>query len=852
VANIHWGEVGWVRGWSGAPAGTAKPIKGPSVTLTSPANGSVHYEPATMTVAATAKPASRNAAITRVEFFAGSTLLGTTSEAPYQIEWSGVPRGTYSLTARATEDTGASTTSAAVSITVEGPRIEILNPQDGAALYGSGVTLTGTYVGDPQSVSVLADNGSSTRLATLNSNNFSVTLPLFRGPNTLTVTVARRDRTYDVACVQVTGNDPPLVAFTSPATTTFEAPATIELEADAISPGGAIAQVEFLRGSSQLAVITQPPYRFTWTDVPAGNYSLTARATDDNGVTASDFRSVTVTAPNSPPSVNLTAPPDGATYTAPASITLQASASDPDGSITKVEFLRDGTLLATDTSAPYSFTWNNVAAGTYPLAARATDNQGAVTTSATVTVHVVPPNAPPTVTISAPADGSTFEAPATVTVAASAQDSDGAVTRVDFYADSNPIGTATSEPFSIAWTDVPAGSYALTARATDDAGATATSAPVGITVNDAPPNSPPAVTLTSPLSGSEYFQPLALTLTAEASDSDGDVARVEFYSSDTLIGAATEAPYEFLWSDVPAGNHSLTARAIDDRGAASVSAVATVVVKAIEIVLTSPADGALLTGNHVLVSGRIVAPFNSGVTINGHVAAQDDEGEFFHLNVPLVEGGNAITAVVTTQDGRTVEQTISVTSDGNLPFLEIALAEQELILPERPEFTLTNHSTTTATVQRDGGTPFTMTPGQTVIMTLNIPGAGAFPVRITASDELGQSSTQDYVIVVHDPERMDQKFATLWSGMNAAVIGGGLEESLTYLTSTASDRFAPVFEALMPTFAEITASFSPLHRGDLGIQMCEYLIRRNFGEETHVFLVYYVRGADGVWRLDEM
>jgi hypothetical protein len=87
--------------------------------------------------------------------------------------------------------------------------------------------------------------------------------------------------------------------------------------------------------------------------------------------------------------VNITAPVDAAIFTWKPSITISASASDPDGTVTKVEF-RDGTtLLGTDTSAPYSYTWKNVPSGTHSLTARATDNAGAATTSSSIGIDVL-------------------------------------------------------------------------------------------------------------------------------------------------------------------------------------------------------------------------------------------------------------------------------------------------------------------------------------------------------------------------------------------------------------------------------------------------------------------------------
>ncbi len=93
---------------------------------------------------------------------------------------------------------------------------------------------------------------------------------------------------------------------------------------------------------------------------------------------------------NQPPAVSITAPSSGAAFTAPATITIGAAASDPDGTVARVEFFQGATSLGQDAGAPYSFTWNGVPAGSYTLTARATDNLGATATSAPVTVTVNP------------------------------------------------------------------------------------------------------------------------------------------------------------------------------------------------------------------------------------------------------------------------------------------------------------------------------------------------------------------------------------------------------------------------------------------------------------------------------
>jgi beta-glucanase (GH16 family) len=340
------------------------------------------------------------------------------------------------------------------------------------------------------------------------------------------------------------GKTVPTVSITAPTNgATFSPGSDIVVDANALDNDANIVQVEFFAGINSLGTDTTSPYSITWHNVPAGAYVLTARATADNdanrlsspvaiylgpedlngdgtvdtadlviladnwlrndcgiensncsgadyqpdgSVDMEDFYQFSLfwlSHANNPPTVSITSPIDGTTVTAPAIVTINATAADSDGTISKVDFYRGATLLGTDTSAPYSYAWTSVA-GSHSITAVATDNGGAVTTSEAVGITVNPaPNVPPTVSITSPTNGATFAAPASITINASAADSDGTVTQVEFYQGTTLLYTDTSAPYSYTWTGVPVGSYSLTAKATDNSGAVTTSTAVGITVN---------------------------------------------------------------------------------------------------------------------------------------------------------------------------------------------------------------------------------------------------------------------------------------------------------------------------------------------------------------------------------
>jgi hypothetical protein len=179
-------------------------------------------------------------------------------------------------------------------------------------------------------------------------------------------------------------------------------------------------------------------------------------------------------------------------------------------------------------------------------------------------------NSLPTVTLTQPANGATFSAPATVNLSATASDTDGTVTKIEFFNGTTKLGEDTTAPYSFTWSGVSPGSYTLTARATDDVGGTATSAASMITVLSST-NTPPAVSITSPVDGAIFPWKPTITVTATATDSDGTVTRVEFRDGTTLLGQDSTAPYSFTWRNVPVGSHVLTARATDNMSAATTS-----------------------------------------------------------------------------------------------------------------------------------------------------------------------------------------------------------------------------------------------------------------------------------------
>jgi uncharacterized protein (TIGR03437 family) len=154
VSGIYFGGAGP----SSTPTPTPTPTPGaPQVTLTVPTNGSTFVAGNDITLEATA---SDSDGIAKVEFYQGTTLIGTDATGPYSIVWASVPKGNYNLTAKATVNKGVSSTSAVVSITVTNSPNSVGKAKGRAGtLVNQTQSQTTGGAGDP-------DTGSNIALAT--------------------------------------------------------------------------------------------------------------------------------------------------------------------------------------------------------------------------------------------------------------------------------------------------------------------------------------------------------------------------------------------------------------------------------------------------------------------------------------------------------------------------------------------------------------------------------------------------------------------------------------------------------------------------------------------------------------
>ena len=191
---------------------------------------------------------------------------------------------------------------------------------------------------------------------------------------------------------------------------------------------------------------------------------------------------------NQPPIISISSPTKNTEFISPATISINAVASDPDGSISKVEFYNGNSKLGETNSIPYYYTWKDVPEGTYLLSAIATDNQNLKTISESVSLTVQKStsaiNQLPEVSITNPHKGKKYKKNISIVLEAVASDPDGVITKVEFKSGTSTIAEITEAPYIYIWENADSGNYVLTAIATDNLGASSVSSEVQFSILD--------------------------------------------------------------------------------------------------------------------------------------------------------------------------------------------------------------------------------------------------------------------------------------------------------------------------------------------------------------------------------
>jgi hypothetical protein len=241
--------------------------------------------------------------------------------------------------------------------------------------------------------------------------------------------------------------------------------------------------------------------------------------------------------------------------------------------------------------------------------------------------------------------------------------------------------------------------------------------------------------------------------------------------------------------------------------------------------------------------------------VNGVVAAVDAAGRFHATNVPLVVGVNTISVTLATLAGMTTTQSLTVTSTGP-GAVRIGASPTQGMAPLEVVFQVSpGVATTIASVEVDleGNGSFEQTlMAEPWSASVIYSGTGTVTAVVRVTDAQGIVRTEAIPIVLVDPAALDQNLRAVWSGMNTALAAGDKPAAMRYLDTSAQQKYGPVFDALLPNMPQIVGTFSAPQSVTLSDGLGEYAVNRTINGENRLFLIYFSRNGDGVWRLGSM
>ncbi len=517
---------------------------------------------------------------------------------PGRVSWLPVVPGSYVLTVTASDGTHTVTTPPvrffAYGTAMVGPTNNTIVP------YGSSVVVQATAIAQPLGPNAFVKrveffvDGTRVDSATDTTYPYSfIYSPSSTSPTEHTVEARAFDnnenqisptgtavlRVRTVAPIGI----PPEVVIANPATgSSVQAGTPVPVIVNATSVGGFMRNVEFYVNGVRLSATQTFPFTASYTPQVPGRYTIVAIGTDDKG-NAVASAPVSLTATGDFPTVSIIDPPmSGMTVVQGSTVPVTVRAFGAEGgvaSLRTLEFLVDGQVndslpkaaapTGGDTpppppvlAPPFIFNWkSNVGIGTHRLAARVVGTNGISITSSEITVNVVA-NQPPVVGITSPANESSGGVNVATTIVASAADSDGTIESVEFFANGTRIGAATSSPFQYAWTPSVAGTYSLTAKATDNGGKVTISEAVVMIVDPPTVGGPAQANVTATVFRGDY---------GSLAESGKFALAVNRNNRATFIGYSTSPTgRHYFWNDI-AVNPDGTFAVRDAAGAVLVS-----------------------------------------------------------------------------------------------------------------------------------------------------------------------------------------------------------------------------------------------------------------------------------------
>lgn len=610
---------------------SAKPV----VNITSPADQSTIAAGGNVPISASAT--AYGSTINKVYFYDNGTYLGSSASAPYNYTLNNVSSGAHTLSCEVVDMQGRWGSTAAINVTAKSTNtcgngnIDTGEQCDGSNLNGQscasqgytggslGCTSTCTFdasgcfkkpvvtITSPTSQSTLTVGANVPITATATAYGTTVNKVYFYDNGTYLGSSASTP--YSHTLNNISSGAHTLSCEVVDAKGNWGSTASVAVNVQANTCGNGNIDTGEQCDGANLNGQTCSSQGFT-----GGALGCTSTCTFD---TSSCFKR---------PVVSITNPTAQTTVSAGSNLPITATATAFGSTVNKVYFYDNGNYLGSSASSPYSYTLNNVSSGAHTISAEVVDTKGNWGATASVAINIQANTCgngnidtgeqcdgsnlngqscssqgftsgtlkcsstctldtsgcqkKPTLTITNPVNQSTISSGSNVAISATATAYGGAtIKKVYFYDNGNYLGSSATAPYSFTLNNISSGTHTLTAETVDSSGLWASTATSVVTVGGSSSSSVPVVTILSPVNQSVFSQGSSISIVASALEANGTISRVYFYNGNTLLGSDGSSLYNYVWTNVPSGTYTLTAKAVDANGVSRSSNPITVTVR---------------------------------------------------------------------------------------------------------------------------------------------------------------------------------------------------------------------------------------------------------------------------------
>jgi hypothetical protein len=275
-----------------------------------------------------------------------------------------------------------------------------------------------------------------------------------------------------------------------------------------------------------------------------------------------------------------------------------------------------------------------------------------------------------------------------------------------------------------------------------------------------------------------------------------------------------------------------------------------------KIAITAPKSGITVYGADTLsVQGTVLAPSYANILVNGDYS--DVSGTVFSSVVYLNPGTNIITASVSASD-LTTSSSITVTSlAATSSPVQVTVTPENGLAPLSVQFTAQSSGPSLQRLQIDydsddqidydssaQGAPATGP------VTEIYPDPGIYDATVTVTDSNGNIHVSVHTITVGHPK--DAMLRGIYENMMENLRSGNIDGAVAAFSASSQEKYRAIFTALQSDLPTIVDQFGVLDSAIMGEDWAEYLLVRDENGEPRAYFIYFLRGEDGVWRIDGM